>query len=99
VAGTPVLRADVAGENRRAVGCNADLSISRPGLALGRDARKKGKELVRSHVKADEFASLFEAKSKDLFSIAALGGKRVGQPAIGKLNRLVNMPEEPGFHR
>jgi hypothetical protein len=75
------------------------IPILREGRIESRDARKKGKELLRSHVKADEFASLFEAKSKDLFSIAALGGKRVGQRAIGKLNRLVNMPEEPGFHR
>jgi hypothetical protein len=54
--------------------------------------------LVRPHVKADEFASLFDAKSKYLFSIAAREGKTIGQRTVGKLDRLLHTLEEPVLH-
>ena len=74
------------------------IPIPRERRIESRDARKKRKELVRPHVKADEFASLFDAKSKYLFSIAAREGKTIGQRTVGKLDRLLHTLEEPVLH-
>jgi|SRR5215469_7287644 len=60
-----------------------------------RNARKELKELVRPRVKADEFTSLFEAKSKNLLSITTHDWMRVRQRTIGKLNRSMKVP--PAF--
>jgi len=55
--------------------------------------------LIRADIKPNEFASLFDAKSKNLLSITTHGSTSIGQRTIGKLNRLITALEEPGFRR
>src|SRR5215469_13539838 len=64
-----------------------------------RDSREERNELIRAGIKPDEFASLFDAKSKNLLSITTHSWTDVGQRTVGKLNRLISALEEPCFRR